>query len=60
MITIDELTIWLLFISATFFLISLAILLYACGLLLDLQHKIKTFAWRPPTHTNGHKIRERH
>jgi hypothetical protein len=60
MITVDELTIWLLFISATFFLISLGVLLYACALLLDLRHKIKTFDWRAPTHSNGYKIRERH
>jgi hypothetical protein len=59
MISLDEITIWLLFISACFLLISLGVLLYACALLLEVRHKVKTFEWRPPTHSNGYRIRVR-
>jgi hypothetical protein len=57
--TLDEIACWLLFISAAFCLAAIGVLIYACALLLDVQHRIRAFEWREPTHTNGHKIRER-
>jgi hypothetical protein len=42
-----ELEIWLLFFSGGMFLISAAILLYVCALLLDVRHRINQWAWQP-------------
>jgi hypothetical protein len=61
MISSDEFTCWLLFFSAVMFLISAAILIYACALLLEVRRKIKQFAWRPEVvrDGNGRKRQER-
>ena len=60
-ITTDELTCWLLFLSALLFLVSMGVLLYACALLLNVRHKVKQFAWRPEVvrDGNGRKRQER-
>jgi hypothetical protein len=41
MISTDELTCWLLFLSAGMFLASMGVLVYSCALLLNVRHKIK-------------------
>jgi hypothetical protein len=41
MITTDDFTCWLLFLSALLFLVSMGVLLYACALLLNVRRKIK-------------------
>jgi formate-dependent nitrite reductase membrane component NrfD len=61
MITLDEITVWLLFIAAVLFLVSMAVLVYCCALLLNVRHKIKQFAWRPEVirDGNGRRRQER-
>jgi hypothetical protein len=61
MITQDDLTVWLLFLSAGLFLASAAILVYTCALLLNVRRKIKQFTWRPEVvrDGNGRKRQER-
>jgi hypothetical protein len=61
MMTLDELTVWLLFISAGMFLVSMAVLVYCCALLLHVRRKIKQFTWRPEVvrDGNGRKRQER-
>jgi hypothetical protein len=60
-ITTDEITVWLLFLSAGMFLASMGVLVYCCALLLNVRHKIKQFAWRPEVirDGNGRKRQER-
>jgi hypothetical protein len=61
MISTDELTCWLLFISAVMFLVSMAVLVYCCALLLNVRRKVKQFAWRTEVirDGNGRKRQER-
>jgi formate-dependent nitrite reductase membrane component NrfD len=61
MMTLDEITVWLLFIAAVLFLVSMAVLVYCCALLLNVRRKIKQFAWRPEVvrDSNGRKRQER-
>jgi hypothetical protein len=40
-VTTDDLTVWLLFLSAGMFLASMGVLVYCCALLLNVRHKIK-------------------
>jgi hypothetical protein len=60
-ISSDDLTVWLLFISAGMFLASAAILVYTCALLLKVRRKIKQFTWRPEVvrDADGRKRQER-
>jgi hypothetical protein len=57
----DEFTIWVLILAASMFLMSMAILIYACALLLEIHHKVKKFAWRPEIErdVNGRRRQER-
>jgi hypothetical protein len=61
MITQDDLTVWLLFLSAGLFLASMGVLVYCCALLLNVRHKIKQFTWRPEVvrDADGRKRQER-
>ena len=56
--TLDETVIWLLVASAALFIVSLAILLYCCVLLIDVRHKVKQFTWRPEFVRDGEPKRQ--
>ena len=58
---LDELIAWLLVGAASLFIVSAAILIYTCGLLLAVRARIRSFNRRPQVARDGdgRPIRER-
>ena len=50
--TLDEIMLWMLLFAAAMFLCAMAILIYACALLLHVHQKIKAFE-NPGVERNG-------